>query len=96
MKEFCKWQTPIEEKQNMLNYCLNYIIATSKSAAWMADAYIHSQKHFFNYLEQIEFTYIDHENQDSVNSPKNLALKNARGTFIEPSAVFDQNYCGRT
>lgn len=79
----------------MLNYCLNYIISTSKSAAWVADAYIHSQKNFFNLTEMIEFKYIDYEDQDSVNSPKNLAHRKAKRTFIEPWAVFDQNYCGK-
>jgi Fic family protein len=86
---------PIEEKQNWLNYCLLYIIGNSKSAAWVADSYLHSQKHYHNYKEQIEMMFLEYDNQESVNSPKNLALKRAKGTFIEPFAVFDQNYCGK-
>lgn len=61
----------------------------------MTESYLHSQKHFYNYEQQLEFYYMDHENQDSVNSPKNLALKNLKGAFIEPFAVFDGSYCGK-
>ena len=38
--------------------------------------------------------FLEFKNQESVNSPKNLALKKSDGTFIEPFAVFDPNYCG--
>jgi hypothetical protein len=90
------WKLTIEEKQNLLNYCLQYIIRNSKSAAWIGDSYLQSQKPFFNFKEQVEMMFLEFSNQESVNSPKNLALKRSEGTYIEPFAVFDPNYCGRS
>jgi hypothetical protein len=87
-------QTPIEEKQDWLNFVLQFVIPTNKSAAWVADAYIHSQKNYFNYRQLMEFKFLEYENQDSVNSEKNIAIRNIQGGIFEPDAIFDQNFTG--
>ena len=87
-------QVDIETKQNLLNFVSQFIIPNSKCLAWIADTYLHSQKHVFNLRDEIEFDYLDLEDQDSVNSPKNLELAETQTTYIEPHVVFDQNYLG--
>ena len=74
---------------------VSFVLPTSKAAAWVADVYLHSQRHTFNLRDEIEFIYLAEDGQESINSPKNIALSKAKTSWIEPSTVFDQNYCGK-
>jgi hypothetical protein len=58
----------------------------------VADVFLNSQKNFYNVYDEIEHKYVDDEDQESINSPRSIALSKITGTYIEPFAVFEQNH----